>query len=43
MNNKIPHKIDLVIVEDNQRYLDELALLLSRSSNITVKGCYLNG
>jgi len=43
MNNKIPHKIDLVIVEDNQRYLDELALLLSRSTNITVKGCYLNG
>ena len=35
--------IDIVIVEDNKRYLDELALLLDSSPYIHVAGCYEKG
>ncbi len=35
--------IDVVIVEDNKRYLNELSLLLSNSPSIHIKGCYGNG
>lgn len=35
--------IDIAIVEDNKRYLDELALLLSNSPNINIVGCYEKG
>ena len=35
--------IDVVIVEDNKRYLNELSLLLSNSPSIRIKGCYANG
>ena len=43
MINTIVNNINVAIVEDNQRYIEELALLLSKSTNIAVKGCYLNG
>lgn len=35
--------IDVAIVEDNKRYLDELALLLSNTENIRIVGQYTNG
>jgi DNA-binding NarL/FixJ family response regulator len=35
--------VDVAIVEDNKRYLDELALLLSNTKNIRIVGRYTNG
>lgn len=35
--------IDVAIVEDNKRYLDELALLLGNAENLRVVGQYGNG
>ncbi len=35
--------IDIAIVEDNKRYLNELALLLSNSPSINIVGCYERG
>ncbi len=35
--------VDIAIVEDNKRYLNELALLLSNSPSINIVGCYERG
>lgn len=39
----VKRTIDIVIVEDNKRYLNELALLLANSPNINIVGCYEKG
>jgi len=39
----VQRTIDVTIVEDNKRYVNELSLLLSNSPNIRINGCYANG
>ncbi len=39
----VQRAIEIAIVEDNHRYLQELALLLGNSPNINISGCYEKG
>ncbi len=39
----VKRTIDIAIVEDNKRYLNELALLLSNSPNINIISCHEEG
>ncbi len=42
-NESVQRTVDVSIVEDNKRYVDELSLLLSNSPNIKINGCYTSG
>lgn len=39
----VQRTVDVAIVEDNKRYVNELSLLLSNSPNIKINGCYTSG